>query len=465
VTTTQPDATGVTDPIDMSDEQLIQDPYGRYSVIRERARLVRGVMPPVDPVWIATRHADVARLLTDPRFVVDQANVPGMRLRNRSETVLRVGETPPEYMRYRVGRMGQCDGAEHARLRALEAPAFAADRVAALRPRVEEVAERLLDGLARARGGGRTGAGAHGGVVDLLADFAVPLGTSAMCDLIGIPAADQERWGRWCTEVKLPGLPLDDKAVAWRALVGYARELIARRQAEPAGDLVSVMAGEVGETEVIAMMLMDHNPHRSIAHLICNGTLALLAHPAQAAMLRENPDLMPRAVLELLRFCGPTTVGRMRHATVDVEFGGGVVRKGDSVWPVLAGANRDPRRYTDPDRLDLTRFTRRPAPASDTAPDAAPHPASNPASNPVSTSALYAASDPDSASDPVRAVGAFGAGPHHCLGPAPARMVAEVAFAALARRFPRLALAVDPGDLEREPKPRQWGLTALPVRL
>jgi hypothetical protein len=143
-------------------------------------------------------------------------------------------------------------------------------------------------------------------------------------------------------------------------------------------------------------------------------------------MLRDNPELMPRAVHELLRFCGPTqVVPRMRYATEDLEIGGMPVRKGEAVWVVLAAANHDPDWFDEPDRFDITR-------------------------------------DSDGRAETHVA---FGGGVHHCLAATQARQDAEVAFGALLRRFPDLALAVDPATLERDPMPFQWRLKRLPVRL
>jgi cytochrome P450 len=412
--------------VDLWDKELLRDPYGGYSRMRERAQsansLTRGVLAPVGPSWVVTSYADVKLVLTDERFVVNPAYVPGTTRSALSEEELRKSDTPADYIKYKMARMGQADGADHDRLRSPVARRLTADWVAGLRPRVEEIAAGLIDRLPES---------AEDGVVDLLRHFAHPLPTSVLCALVGIPDADHQRWQRWCLEVRRSDLTMAGLTEAWHALVTYAEELIERRRRDPADDLISSMIHDPGhgeppsDTEIVAMMMMDHNAHRSVGHLIANGTVALLTHPDQLALLRADPRLIPGAVHELARFCGPTTLARLRHATEDVAIGGTTVRKGEALWGILASANHDPRRFDDPDRLDVTRLP-----------------------------------------DPAGGVHlAFGDGPHGCLGAAVARLVGEVAVAALLRRLPGLALAVAPAELEREPKPRQWGLVALPVRL
>jgi cytochrome P450 len=431
VTATEQDPTGpgrygTAEVINMYDEELVRDPYGGYARIRERTPLARGVMPGVEPAWVVTRYDDVKTVLADPRFVNDQANVPGPPVRSLREQVLRAHEIPPEYMKYRLLRMDAFDGAEHSRLRGLVARAFTVRRVARMRPRVERIADELLERL--------PGLAGDDGVVDLIPHFANALPAAVLSEMVGIPERDKPRWHEWYAVVS----PVADgrrKAAAWREMVPYAKALIERRRADPGDDLVSAMisaqdedGNRLSEVEMIAMMVMlGLTGPQTNATFIGNGLLALLTHPEQAAVLRENPDLMPRAVEELLRWCGPThVVPRMRYAAEDVEIGGVRVRKGEAVWIVLAGANYDPHRFDDPERLDITR------------------------ERPDRRGAAHVA---------------FGGGAHHCLAAAQARQDAEVAFAAVLRRLPGLTLAVDPSELEREPMPFQWRLRRLPVRL
>ncbi|MGH3388535.1 MAG: cytochrome P450 family protein [Actinomadura sp.] len=438
MTATEPDATGM---FDMFDRELLKDPAGGYARLREETPLVRGVMPGVDPAWIVTRYDDVKMVLSDPRFVVDPANVPGMRIPSLNEQVQYALGIPPEYMKYRLARMGSFDGAEHARLRSPVAPALSVRRIAELRPRVEEIVEEMLDDLLDV---------AEDGTVDLIPHFAHPLARAMLCELVGVPSEDRERWHVWYLGIWSESMQV--KTDAWRDVVGYLQALIERRRAEGGeggtGDLISAVirvqedredgngprhgdrrdekSGRLSDTEVISMIVMLGLTSQQSAHLITNGTLALLTHPDQLTLLRENPELMPRAIHELLRWTTPAQVSpRIRYATEDLEIGGMPVRKGEPVAVALVAANLDPRRYDDPERLDITR-------------------------------------EQDGRRETHLA---FGAGPHYCVGAALTRLEGEVALAALLRRFPDLALAVDPSDLEREPTPFQSRLTTLPVRL
>jgi cytochrome P450 len=418
--------TGATELIDMYGGELMRDPFTGYARVREQAPLVRGVMPGVDPAWVVTRYDDVKMVLSDPRFVNDKANIPGIHVPNMREQVLRAHEIPAEYMKYRLLRMDAFDGAEHARLRKLVSKAFSVRRITQMRPRVEEIAEELLDRLPEL---------AEDGIVDLIKHFANVMPAHVLCELVGIPEEDRAQWDKWYAVVS-PVVGGGDKAQAWHEMVPYAQSLIERRRAEggEAGDLLSALIsaqnedGErLSDIEMVAMMIMlGLTGPQTNATFIGNGILALLTHPDQRAMLRDNPELMPRAVHELLRFCGPTqVVPRMRYATEDLEIGGMPVRKGEAVWVVLAGANHDPTRFDEPDRLDITR-------------------------------------ESDGRAETHVA---FGGGVHHCLAATQARQDAEVAFGALLRRFPDLTLAVDPATLERDPMPFQWRLKRLPVRL
>ncbi|MQA95200.1 MAG: cytochrome P450 [Streptosporangiales bacterium] len=408
----------------MADEKLMRDPYRGYSRIREEAPLVRAVMPGVEPVWLATRYDDIKMVLNDPRFVINAKNVPGMDVPSLREQILRgVHGTPEEYVMYRTQQMGAFDGAELNRLRGVVSPEFSRRKIERLRPRIAEIAESALDGLAGA---------ATDGVADLMAHYAYPLSGTVLCELVGIPEADRERWHGLYMAVWAAGA--HDKTAGWRDLVGYIQELMERRRAEPGEDLLSglvraqrEMPGRISDTEIIALVVaVGLAGRQNTADLIGSGTVALLTHPDQIALLRGRPELMPRAVHELLRYCTPSHVARMRYATEDLEIGGVPVRKGEAVRPVLVSGNYDPREFPAPERLDITR-------------------------------------EPDGR---FESHVTFSYGPHYCLGAALARLEGEIAFDALLCRHPNLSLDCDPADLDYETMPGQWRiLTALPVRL
>ncbi|MFC7330880.1 cytochrome P450 family protein [Marinactinospora rubrisoli] len=413
---------GAHAPVSLVDEELVRDPFTAYARVRESGTLVRGLIPGADPVWLVTRYDDVRLVLTDPRFVSDVTAVPGQAVPDVVEQIRAATGIAPEYLDHLRRGLGDVDGADHTRLRRLVSRAFTARRVAELRPRVEEIAERLLDRLPEA---------AENGVVDLLRHFAYPLPIAVICELVGIPEQDRGRWREWSAALAAglgPGME-----PALRGLADHTRELIGRRRAEPADDLITELVrvhdedgDRLDETELVTMVIsLVLAGHETTAHLIANGTAALLTHPGQLAALRRNPELTPRAVHELMRWCGPVLATRMRYPTEDVRIADTLVRRGEPVLPVLAGGNRDPRAYQDPDRLDITR-------------------------------------DPGGRRETHLG---FGQGRHYCLGAALARQEAEVAFTALLRRFPGLRLAVTADDLRHGPNPGAWHLASVPVRL
>lgn len=213
-------------------------------------------------------------------------------------------------------------------------------------------------------------------------------------------------------------------------MVTYPHDLIDRRRARPADDLLTELiraqdedGDRLSDVEMVTMVLaLVTAGHETTANLIGNGALALLTHPDQLDTLRREPGLWPTAVHELMRWCGPVQIAQLRYATEDVEIGGQAVRAGEAVQAVLVSANHDPREYDGPERLDVTR---RPAGRGD------------------------------------GHLG-FGHGVHYCLGAALARQEGEVALRGLFDRFPTMALEKEEQEWVTVPGMRQPA--ALPVR-
>jgi cytochrome P450 len=399
----------------LMDPELIADPYGGYGRLREEAPVLRGKTMDGSPAWYVTRQEDVRIALGDHRFVTDPTAVPGVALNDPRKSVLEQIGVPREYVHYLTDTILDADGIDHTRLRKLVSRTFTVKRVSALRPRVEAIAAQLLDGLADP--------------VDLLEAFAYPLPITVICELVGVPEEDRPAWRQWSSA--LVRLDAEEIPTAIRDMVAHCHDLIRRRRAEPADDLLSGLVhaqdeegDKLTDAEIVTMVFtLVLAGHETTAHLISNGTLALLTHPDQLELLRRDPALWPGAVHELMRWCGPVHITRIRYAAEDVEIGGVLIPKGDVVQSVLVSANFDPREYTDPERLDVTR---RPAGRGD------------------------------------GHVG-FGFGAHYCLGAALARQEGEVALRALFDRYPGLRLAVDEPEWVQMPGSRR--LTALPVRL
>ena len=392
------------------DPGLIADPFGGYGRLREEAPVLRGVAMDGSPAWYVTRQDDVRDLLADHRFVTNPTTAGAADPR---AALLGSMGIPREYLRYLTHTVLDVDGIDHSRVRRLVSRTFTVFRVTELRPHVEEIAAALLDALPER--------------VDLLAAYAYPLPITVISELVGVPETDRPAWRRWAKAL----VTLDKETVpdAMRDMVAHCQDLISRRRAEPTGDLISGLVAEhddgdrLTDTEIVTMILtLVLAGHETTAHLISNGTLALLRHPDQLDLLRRDPSLWPGAVHELMRFCGPAHITRLRYATEEVELGGITIHAGDAVQSVLVSANFDPRAYEHPEQLDVTRRL-------------------GPGDGHVG----------------------FGHGAHYCLGAALARQEAEVALRALVERFPDLAL--DGAEPEWVPMPGSHRLKALPVRL
>ncbi|QBI52911.1 cytochrome P450 [Streptomonospora litoralis] len=219
-------------------------------------------------------------------------------------------------------------------------------------------------------------------------------------------------------------------AEAMPAIIDSAKSAVAARRAEPGRDLVSDLirvqdegGDRLSDVETVSLVWNIVLAGQTPTNLIANAVAELPARPEQLAALRSNPALMPGAVEELMRWCGHQLLSMPRFTREDVEFGGTVIGKGEPVTAAIAAANRDPRAFSEPDILDVAR--------------------------------------------PQNGAGqlGFGHGPHFCLGAGIARVQTQVALEALLSRYPGLALAVEPDDLDRAPDPGTWRLRSLPVTL
>jgi cytochrome P450 len=387
-----------------------------YAAMRAQDPILR--QPGLDgetPIWFLTRYEDVvAMLLDDERFVLD----PALAL-TPEELEAQPSPIPPELEELINTHVLTKDGDDHRRLRRLVAKAFTPRMVEQLRPRIQEIADELVDTM---EASDKTEA-------DLVDSFAFPLPIIVIAELLGIPAGDRDRFRVWSNTFVSP--PLGEDAVELflghtQEFLTYLTELFEERRAEPRDDLVSALlqAEEQGdslkENELFSMMiLLIVAGHETTVSLIANSVLALLAHPDELERLRREPELVPAAVEELLRYDSPVERTLTRWAATDVELGGRAIKRGELVIAVLGSANRDADRFPSADKLDLERAD-------------------------------------------VRHVG-FGRGKHFCLGAPLARVEADIALTTLLRRLPGLRLATEPGELAYRPIPLFRSLVALPV--
>jgi cytochrome P450 len=317
------------------------------------------------------------------------------------------------------------DPPDHGRLRRLVNKAFTARQVERLRPRITAITTGLLDDMADQ--GAQRGQGVQS-EVDLLASFAFPLPITVICELLGVPPADQDDFRAWSATI-VSDIPAPEVFQAHAtAMARYFMTLLAAKRQQPRDDLLSALLAarddedRLSENELVSMaFLLLVAGHETTVNLIASGMLALLLNPAELARLRADPSLTGGAVEELLRYVNPVSNATFRCAAEPLELGGVRIGRGDPVLVSLSGANRDPARFGDPDRLDLGR---------------------------------------DSSGQL-----AFGHGIHYCLGAPLARLEAGIAISGLLSRFGSISLAVPAASLRWRPSTLIHGLEALPVRL
>jgi cytochrome P450 len=370
------------------DPAVLADPHPVLAELRESGPVHRLEGATGLPIWMVTRYDDVLAALSDPRLSNDPHHASALTEVLRGDFLSRsmIGTDPPQ----------------HTRLRRLVSKAFTARRVEGLRPRVQEITDALLDRITPR------------GSADLVAEFGLPLPITVIGELLGVPETDRDRFREWTDEMLDrpfdPGSDLALVTAARERMHGYLADLVAAKRARPADDLLTdlVEATDEGERldtqELLAMtFLLLIAGYVTTVSLIGNGTLALLRHPEQLDRLRADLSLVPQAVEELLRFDGPVNPGLTRFALEDLEIGGVRIPRGEMVLLAIAAADRDPRRYPDPDRLDV------------------------------------------GAVDPGHL--AFGHGMHYCLGAPLARLEGQIAFTAMLTRLPGLALAAREDEL------------------
>ncbi len=391
--------------------EFVQDPWPVYRRLRAAGPVQRVLVPGGIPMWLVTSYADARTLLADPRLSKDHAGV---------RELFPPGEAGP-YNSPLAAHMLNSDPPAHTRLRRLVNQALTARTVSRLRPRIEHVADELL------------AAAPAGPPVDLIEAYAVPLASTVICDLLGVPAADRSNFRAW-SKAFVSAVPPHVVRDAERSVMAYLTALTDAKRVTPADDLLSDLVhisgqpGQLWPDELVRMaFLLLVAGFETTVSLIGNGVLSLLRHPGQLSLLRSDPLLLPGAIEEFLRYEGPLHVATMRFTTEPVLVGDTQIPAGALVLISLLAANRDEARFADPHVLDITR------------------------------------------QDPGHL--AFGHGIHYCAGAPLARLEGQIAIGRLLSRFPALALPGRPGE-SAEPGELHWrgsvlmhSLSSLPVRL
>ncbi len=396
--------------VNITSAEFKADPYPFYARLRNEAPVFRVTLPDRQTAWLVTRYDDVARVLKDEGFAKDRRNALTREQFARQPWI-------PAFVKPLMRNMLDLDGRDHDRLRSLVQKAFTPRLVEQMRPRIQQLNEDLLDAV-RSRDR-----------IDLIRDYALPLPTTVIAQMLGVPVQDRHRFHRWSKALFLVSASrwglLKAIPSVWR-FMRYLRGLLAARRADPRDDLVSALVqaedgGErLSEDELLAMvMLLLVAGHETTVNLIGNGTLALLEHPDQMERLRGDPGLIRPAVEELLRYHSPVETATERFPREDTAVAGVTIPRGETVLAVLASANRDERQFADPDKLDLAR-------------------------------------------EPNRHL-SFGLGVHFCLGAPLARLEGQLAISTLLRRTSALRLAVPAAALRWRRGMVVRGLEALPL--
>ncbi|MFH8800756.1 cytochrome P450 [Streptomyces sp. NPDC017936] len=388
-----------------------RNPHAVYARLREEAPVCPMRPPHGNETYLITRYEDARTALADPRLSKDMYGAMDAYRRIFGESSVALDDN-----------MLNSDPPKHTRLRKLVSTAFTPRRVQALRPRIRETVDELLDGCPTRE------------PFDLLPAFAFPLPIIVICELLGVPARDRSRMQHLSTAVARSGFDEEARRAQQKAeedLHAFFTELVETKRGRPGDDLLSALTalrddedGELTQSELVSTaFLLMFAGHKTAAYLIGNAVQNFLTHPEQLRAVREDPALIGPAVEEVLRFEGSVESSTFRYATEDVEYAGTRIPKGALVQVALSAANRDPRKFPEPDEFDVRR-------------QGTVH------------------------------IG-FGHGGHYCLGAPLARLEMELALTGLFDRFPRMS----PADPSAEPRwlevpfPAFRGLAELPVVL
>ncbi len=398
----------LADPLYSVSAEFLQNPYPALRRLRDEAPLFWSEK---GKYWIVSRYAEVNAILRDLHYE------KGLKRWRSYNPLLNLIPQVAHQMKFRGKGMLAQDPPDHTRLRSLVNKAFTPTRVNQMRIHIEEIANRLIDEVEK-KGG-----------MDLVADYAFVLPVTVICEMLGIPPEDRDRFKGWShalTEALEPSqgmAKLVRAAGANKQLIDYLVPLVEKRRRDPQDDLISalVLAEEEGsrltEEELLAnIVLLLVAGHETTVNLIGNGAHCLLTHEDQKERLRSNPDLIESAVEEFLRYESPVQLVR-RAAACDLSINGQQIHENDALFLLTGSANRDERQFERPDLLDIGRADNKHL--------------------------------------------GFGAGIHHCLGSSLARVEGQIAIATLLKRLP--AIKLTRADLRYKMPFALRGLKELPV--
>jgi cytochrome P450 len=364
-------------------------------------------LPSGSAAWVATRYDDIRTILSDPRFSADRRrpNWPNLGDQLADQFGDQAADSPlPK-------TLVELDPPEHGPARRAVIGEFTVRRIAALRPRIQQIVDEHIDAMLA---GPRP--------VDLVQALALPVPSLVICELLGVPYEDNEFFQTHSAQLLNRNVTGQERQHAVFELAIYLDKL----EQEPTDDLLGRQilkqreSGQVDQGALLSLaFLLLIAGHETTANMISLGTYMLLQHPESLAALRQNPEKMPDAVEELLRCFTIAELAVARVTVEDVEIGGTVIPAGEGVLTLANSGNRDPRVFEDADRFDIERGARNHL--------------------------------------------AFGYGPHQCLGQNLARVELEIILNTLFRRIPDLRLAVPADQLSFKDEATVYGMHELPV--
>ncbi|GGU85749.1 cytochrome P450 family protein [Lentzea flava] len=396
-----------TGPLELGAD-FIQNAHVVGAALRESAPIRHVVLPSGLPVWLVTGYEAARTVATDPRF-------SSQRVYDRMHRMVLGEDEETPFSEDFAKNLLNLDPPEHTRLRKLTTRMFTSRAIAPLRPRIEQIADELLDDMA-----GRES-------VEFLEAYAYPLPIRVITEMLGVPFSDRDQFTQW-SKTMVDGGASEAAGAATMQMASYLHGLIAAKRETPADDLLSQLVhmsedgDQLSSSELVAVtVVLLIGGFETTVNLISGGILSLSRHTDQLALLRADRSLMANAIEEFLRHETPNILSSPRYTTEEVEIAGVVIPEGEFVMVSWLAANRDPARFTDPDRLDITR--------------------------------------------PMGGHLAFGHGLHFCLGAPLARLEGEIAFGRLLDRFANIEVLSAVDDLRWRDSTVMHGLESLVVQL
>lgn len=377
-------------PINFEDPVLTANPELTFKELRNIAPIQKITLGDGFPVWLISKFDDAVTVLRDPRFIKSPNN---LRISNDEPLKGKTERASSAYILRRFHMLAN-DPPEHTRLRNFAQKAFTPKITAGMRVRIQKITDELIDKIQNNKR------------FDFIDDFAYQLPIMVIAELLGLPTEDREKLRNWSDiliEVQVTEKNKKSIEESADAFINYLKNVFAFRRKKPGNDLITAFLklqesdGHITEDELYAtIFLLIIAGHETTVNLISNGMYALLSHPEQLDLLKNNPELIHSAVEEMLRYNGPVINSTMRLAAEDILINGITIKKGEGVLVIFLSANQDETKFDNSLNFDITRKNNKHL--------------------------------------------AFGFGIHFCIGAPLGRLECEIAITTILNRLPNLKL-------------------------